>query len=409
MVLPSGRGKRCTLPSSVMACYLPQPSTNCQAHLSAPTLLQIVPTLAGGGLARATLDAAQAVIAAGGSAIVASPGGALVPDLLRLRATHLELPEHRHPLWARLTLPRKLAASLGGASVSLIQARSPPTAWVAHGLARRLGTKWIATLHAPFLKAGLAARLVERDQVHANSLIAVSDYVARNALQRFPALDGRLETIAPGVNLDRFDPAVVRADRLIRLAGELRVPDGSHLILCAARFDEDSGQRILIEAMKRLQRDDVFCLLLGSAGAPTPFEKGLERQIEMAQLHGRMQIGPYVDDMPAAYMLADAVVATGGPRQGFSRQLIEAQAMGRPVVAEDGGGAAESPLPGVTGWLASPGDAAALADALQAALSLSVERRAELARRAQDHVRNRYNLAQSNRQLLGLYERMMQP
>jgi glycosyltransferase involved in cell wall biosynthesis len=377
--------------------------------LSAPILLQIVPALAGGGLARATLDAAQAVIAAGGSAIVASPGGALVPDLLRLRATHLELPEHRHALWARLTLPRKLAASLGGASVSLIQARSPATAWVAHGLARRLGTKWIATLHVPFLKAGLAARLVERDQVRANSLIAVSDYVARSALQRFPAVDGRLETIAPGVNLDRFDPAVVRADRLIRLAGELRVPDGSHLILCAARFDEDSGQRILIEAMKRLQRDDVFCLLLGSAGAPTPFEKELERQIEMAQLHGRMLIGPYVDDMPAAYMLADAVVATGGPRQGFSRTLVEAQAMGRPVVAEDGGGAAESLLPGVTGWLAPAGDAAALADALQTALSLSVERRAELARRAQDHVRNRYNLAQSNRQLLSLYERMLQP
>ena len=61
--------------------------------MSAPTLLQIVPTLAGGGLARATLEAAQAVIAAGGSAIVASPGGSMVPDLLRLRASHLELPD----------------------------------------------------------------------------------------------------------------------------------------------------------------------------------------------------------------------------------------------------------------------------------------------------------------------------
>src|SRR5215475_2566833 len=132
MVLPSGRARRWTLPSSLMSCYLPRPPRNCQAHVSSPTLLQIVPTLAGGGLARATLDAAHSVIAAGGSAIVASPGGALVPDLRRLRATHLELPEHRHPLWGRLTLPRKLAASL--ADVSLIQSRSPASAWVAHGL-----------------------------------------------------------------------------------------------------------------------------------------------------------------------------------------------------------------------------------------------------------------------------------
>ena len=122
-----------------------------------------------------------------------------------------------------------------------------------------------------------------------------------------------------------------------------------------------------------------------------------------------MKIGPYVDDMPAAYMLADVVVSTGGVRQGFSRTLVEAQAMGRPVVAEDGGGAAESVLPGVTGWLAPAGDPVALAAALQNALSLSTERRAEVARAAQEQVRGRYGLAQANRQLLQLYERLTQP
>jgi glycosyltransferase involved in cell wall biosynthesis len=371
-----------------------------------PTLLQIVPTLAGGGLARATLDAAQAVIAAGGSAIVASPGGAMVPDLLRLRATHLELPEASHPLLGRLMLPGKLAASLREARVSVIQARSPNTAWVARALARRLGIKWIATLHTPFLADGIAGRFVERRQARADAVIAVSEHVARDALQRFPTLDGRLETIPPGINFDRFDPAIVRADRVIKLASELRVPDGSHLILCPARFDEDRGQKILIEAVKRLGRDDVFCLLLGSVGAPTPFERELERGIVAAELAGRMQIGPYVDDMPAAYMLADVVVATGGVRQGFSRTLVEAQAMGRPVVAEDGGGAAEPVLPGVTGWLAPASDPAALAEALQSALSLSTERRAELARTAQEQVRSRYGLPQANRQLLQLYERL---
>src|SRR5882757_6577390 len=222
-----------------MPYYLPQQQTHCQAHVPAPTLLQIVPTLAGGGVARATLDAAQAVIAAGGSAIV--------------------------------TLPRKLAASLRDAGVSLIQARSPAAAWVAHALARRLEIKWIATLHLPFIARSLASRFVERRQVRADAVIAVSEYVARDALEHFPALESRLETLPPGINVDRFDPALVRADRLIRLAGDLRVPDGSHLILCPARFDEDRGQQILIEAVKRLGRDDVFCLLLGSSGPPTPF------------------------------------------------------------------------------------------------------------------------------------------
>ncbi|MFZ5784512.1 MAG: glycosyltransferase [Pseudomonadota bacterium] len=374
--------------------------------MTPPTLLQIVPTLAGGGPARATLDAARAVIAAGGSAIVASPAGAMVPDLLRLRATHIELPDSPHPLRARLALPRRISAGLGDVRVSVIQARSPETAWVARALARRLGVPWIATLHLPFIATRLIDRFVERRQMQADALIAVSDHVARDVLQRFPAIEDRLEIMPPGINLDRFDPAVVRVDRVIRLARELRVPDGSHLVLCPGRFDEDRGQKILIDAMKRLEREDVFCLLLGSTGLPTAFERELERAVEAAGLNGRVQIGPYVDDMPAAYMLADAVVSTGGARQGFSRTLVEAQAMGRPVIAEDGGGAAETLLPGVTGWLAAAGDPAALAVALQDALSLGTERRAELARTAQEHVRGRYGLARADRRLVELYQHL---
>ncbi len=374
--------------------------------MSSITLLQIVPSLAGGGLARATLDTAQAVAAAGGTSIVASPGGAMVPDLLRLRASHLELPPWSGPLWSRLSLPPKLAASLRAADVTLIQARSPKAAWVASALARRLKVKWIATLHQPFLASTVLDRLAERRQLRADALVAVSDYVARDARAREPDPADRLRTIPPGINFDRFDPALVRADRVIRLAGNLRVPDGSHVVLHPGRFDRDRGQKLLIEAIRRLGRPDVFCLLLGSTGAPTAFEKEAEQAIAAAQLHGRVQIGPYVDDMPAAYMLADVVVATGGKTQGFCRSLIEAQAMGRPVVAIDGGGAAEALLSGTTGWLAAPGEATGLADALNAALSLSPEARGELARTAQEHVRGHYDLAETNRRLLNLYEQV---
>ena len=61
---------------------------------------------------------------------------------------------------------------------------------------------------------------------------------------------------APPPVFDRFDPAIVRADRLIRLAGELRVPDGKHLVLCPARLGENNGQKILIEALRLLDRDE---------------------------------------------------------------------------------------------------------------------------------------------------------
>ena len=386
-----------------MACYVPQQKITANS-LSPITLLQIVPSLARSGLARATLDTAQAVIADGGRAIVASPGGAMLPDLLRLRATHIDLPEWGSPLAARLSLPARLAANLRHSDVNIIQSRSPVAGWVASSLSRRLKVKCIATLHRPFGPAGFMERRAERRQLQADAVIAVSDHVARGARERSPGTADRLYTIPPGINLDRFDPAQVRADRVVQLAGDLRVPDDSHVVLCPARFDRDRGQKLLVEAIRRLGRENVFCLLLGSTGVPTAFEKEVEQAIEAAKLHGRVQIGPYVEDMPAAYMLADVVVAIGGTAQGVSRPLLEAQAMGRPVVAEDGGGAAEAFLPGATGWLATPGDPAALAGALDTALSLSPQRRSELAATAQNHVRGRYDLTVTNQQLLELFQ-----
>ena len=56
--------------------------------------------------------------------------------------------------------------------------------------------------------------------------------------------------------------------------------------------------------------------------------------------------------------------------------------MGRPVVATDHGGARETVLPGVTGWLVQPRDPAALAAAIGEALSLTADERQALARRA---------------------------
>ena len=70
-------------------------------------------------------------------------------------------------------------------------------------------------------------------------------------------------------------------------------------------------------------------------------------------------------------MLADVVVSASILPEPFGRTVIEAQAMARPVVATDHGGAAETVEHLVTGWRVPPGDPAALAQALDHALQLT--------------------------------------
>jgi glycosyltransferase involved in cell wall biosynthesis len=82
--------------------------------------------------------------------------------------------------------------------------------------------------------------------------------------------------------------------------------------------------------------------------------------------------------MPAALLAADVVVHASTAPEGFGRTVVEAQMMGRPVVATDLGGPRETVEPGVTGWLVPAGDAAALAARLAAVLALPDAERARI-------------------------------
>src|SRR6185369_3966945 len=176
-------------------------------------------------------------------------------------------------------------------------------------------------------------------------------------------------------------PHRVRGDRVAALARQWRVPDDVKIVMLPGRLTRWKGGLDFIEAVARLGRRDLCCLLVGTEQRPG-FRRELEVTIERLGLVGMFRIIEDCPDMPAAYMLSDVVVSASTDPEGFGRVITEAQAMGRPVVATDHGGARETVAPGVTGWLASPRDPGALADAITEALRLDAGGRAAFARRA---------------------------
>jgi glycosyltransferase involved in cell wall biosynthesis len=108
-------------------------------------------------------------------------------------------------------------------------------------------------------------------------------------------------------------------------------------------------------------------------------------------------------------VLADVVVSASTDPEGFGRVIIEAQAMGRPVVATDHGGARETIRPGVTGWLAAPRDPAALAAAIAEALRLDPAERAAFARRAMAQVASGYTREAMCAKTIDVYEELLFP
>jgi glycosyltransferase involved in cell wall biosynthesis len=135
-----------------------------------------------------------------------------------------------------------------------------------------------------------------------------------------------------------------------------------------------------------LARKDVFCVIIGSDQGRTDYKKELEQAIEQKGLGAQVRIVDQCHDMPAAYMLSTVVVSASTDPEGFGRIPVEAQAMGRPIIASDHGGAQETVIRGHTGWLIPPGNSDALAQSIDEALALDPTQRTILATRSMAHV-----------------------
>ena len=149
------------------------------------------------------------------------------------------------------------------------------------------------------------------------------------------------------------------------------------------------------------------CLMIGAGDGKPTFVKRLARFGDKLGLEGRFRLAPIVDDMPAALMVADVVVMPSITPEPFGRVALEAQAMGRPIVAFQHGGAVESILPGKTGWLAKPKDVSGLAEALVAALSLGPRQRKLLANAARRHIEQNFSTETMCYQTIKIYRRVL--
>jgi glycosyltransferase involved in cell wall biosynthesis len=147
--------------------------------------------------------------------------------------------------------------------------------------------------------------------------------------------------------------------------------------------------------------------MVGGAQGRGGYRAELEALIVELGLSGRVRLVDHCDDMPAAMMLADVVVSASRVPEGFGRTIAEAQAMGRPVIAPAHGAAAETFLPGETGWLFPPENVEILGAALREALTLGQVRRLALAEKAMAFARDRLPFSRMRDLTLSIYGELL--
>jgi len=244
----------------------------------------------------------------------------------------------------------EVVSHLEGADVTAVHgyfAHLP--AEVAARAARRLGVPYGFSVHALDARRVGRSGLADRAR-DAACVIACNTDVAGD-LKRAGA---PVHLIPHGVDLARFEPTEPPAGAVLRL-------------LAVGRLVEKKGFPVLLQAAARMHAP--FHLRIVGAG---PMREALERQIAQLRLGDRVELaGPRThDELPAEYAASDVVVVpsvadASGDRDGLPNVVLEAMSCGRPVVASDIGAVGSAVVDGHTGVLVAPGDAPALAGALE--------------------------------------------
>jgi glycosyltransferase involved in cell wall biosynthesis len=345
-------------------------------------VLQVLPSLEIGGVERGTVEMTRAIAQVAGVALVASAGGRMAPMVEHAGGRHITLPLDTKNPWSIWRNVARLEAVIRAHDVSIVHARSRAPAWSAWFACQRTGAHFITTYHGTYGERLPLKRRYNEVMARGEIVITASRFIADLVATRHGVPLERLRVIPRGVDPMVFDPNGVSPDRIARLMREWRLPDGARTVVLPGRLTAWKGHAVLLEAMVHLGRRDVCCVLVGSDQGRHRYSESLRKQAEALGIADRVRMVGQCDDMPAALQLSDVVVHASTQAEAFGRVVIEAQAMGRPVIAADLGGPVETVEHGVTGWRVAPGDPDALAAAITRVLDMDPGQRAALGARA---------------------------
>ncbi len=206
-------------------------------------------------------------------------------------------------------------------------------------LARQAGTKVVYHLHNDFLNAETHEGKAIYDK--ADGIITVSDYI-RSRVRTICPSDTKTHTVHNGIDLSAFNSNKVLANRTT-----LGLTQDDFVILFSGRITPEKGIVELAEAMNLLTDQPRIKLLIlgssfyGNANDENPFLQKLKEKA--APLADRMIFTGFIpyQQMPEYLSIADVAVIPSVWDDPFPTTVLEAQAMGLPIISTQRGGIPE--------------------------------------------------------------------
>ncbi len=313
-------------------------------------ILQMIPSLEVGGVERGVIDLARGMKLRGHQAPVMSSGGALVAELSKMGVAHYEFPIHKKSL-SSLSLIPKIVEIIRRERIDAVHARSRIPGWLGWIAARRANVPFITTCHGYY-----STHFFSTVMGWGNPLIVPSNVIGRHMIEDFGTSPETIRLIPRGVDLNQFKYSTQRFDK----------PTKPLRVIHVGRFTPIKGQVEFLKAvhLARSRFSGFEVWFVGSeGGGKTKYTQKIQETIRQLGLESSVKLLGSSRDIPGLMAEADLLVMSTIVPEAFGRVIIEAGAVGVPVISTRVGGVVDIIQHGENGLLVSPGSLSEMADA----------------------------------------------
>jgi glycosyltransferase involved in cell wall biosynthesis len=340
-------------------------------------VLQVIPKLDYGGAETGCYDLAHYLPENNCSSYLVTSGGELLKHINKKKVKVIRLPVHsKNPVLIFLN-SLFLTFIILFFNISIVHARSRAPAWSCFLATKITRRKFVTTFHGTYNFKNSIKKFYNSIMLRSDLVIAGSNFIFNHINTNYSKYINQKKkflVIFRGINTDYFDPSTTIENEEDKLRKEWKLSIGRKIILLPGRLTTWKGQEIFIEALSKINielgHEAFYAIILGSNQGRDIYKKKLMRLAEQHRLNSQIRFIDHCKNMPLAYKISDLVVSASVEPEAFGRVVVEAQSMGRPILASNIGGSNETIVNDKTGFFFESGSSDSLSKKIIEILSL---------------------------------------
>ena len=377
-------------------------------------VLQVIPKLGYGGAETGCYDIAHFLPENDCGSFLATSGGELLKFVKKDKVKLIRLPVHsKNPLLIILNT-LVLIFFIIFYKINIIHARSRAPAWscyLASLVTRRI---FVTTFHGTYNFKSKIKKFYNSIMLRAKLTIAGSNFIFGHINENYSeylSKEKKLRVIFRGINIDYYNSQNISVLKQEKLKQEWGLDSNKFIILLPGRLTYWKGQEKFIESLNILVEDynitNFQAIILGSDQGRKVYSKKLSNLVQRYSLNKKIKFIQHCNEMPLAYSLADVVVSASIEPEAFGRVSVEAQSMGKPIIASNIGGSKETIINKKTGFLYNHDDPRELAKSLNAVIQLSPDELKSIGNEGRKNITKKFDVETMCQSNLKEYRRLI--